>query len=113
MLLFLSVISGMMIQCKTGETDLSDDIFSNPSNEYRPLALWPWLNDFVDTSRMVYELEQMKDKGMRGAIIWDIGALSDPHKMIPAGPSFLSDTSLTYISLALKTSKKLGLDLEW
>lgn len=85
--------------------------FVNPSTENRPLALWPWLNGFVDTTKLVYELEEMKDKGMRGAVIWDIGALTDPAKMIPEGPAFLGDESLEYISVALNTSKRLGLDL--
>ncbi len=85
--------------------------FKNPPNENRALALWPWLNGYVDTTKLVYELEQMKDKGMRGAVVWDIGALADPDKMIPEGPSFLGDKSLEYFSLALKTSKKLDLDL--
>jgi len=49
------------------------------------------LNGFVDTTKLVYELEEMKNKGMRGAVIWDIGALADPNKMIPGGPAFLGD----------------------
>ena len=107
LLAFLTILSGFMIQCKTGEKEISKDIFVNPSKEYRPMALWPWLNDFVDTSKMVYELDQMKDKGMRGAIIWDIGSLSDPNKLIPDGPPFLGHESLNNISLALNTAKSL------
>ncbi len=64
------------------------------------MAFWPWLNGFVDTTKMIYELEQMKEKGMRGAFIWDVGALSDPSKMIPAGPAFLGPESLHTISIA-------------
>lgn len=55
----------------------------------------------------------MKSKGMRGALIWDLGALVDPEKLIPAGPSILGEESLKYFSLALSTSKKLDLDLGW
>lgn len=36
----------------------------------------------------------MKSKGMRGALIRDVGALSDPNKIIPAGPAILSHQSL-------------------
>jgi len=85
--------------------------FSNPPVDSRPLAFWDWLNGYVDTARMVYELEEMKDKGMQGAFIWDVGALLDPGKMIPAGPAFLGEVSLKYISLALKTAGQLGLNL--
>jgi hypothetical protein len=88
-----------------------EEEFKNPPTEYRPLAFWAWLNGYVDKERMVYELEEMKRQGMRGALIWDVGALADPEKMIPAGPAFLGDESLETISLALKTAGRLGLDL--
>jgi hypothetical protein len=85
--------------------------FVDPSVENRPLAFWDWLNGYVDTAKMVHELEEMKDKGMQGVFIWDVGALADPGKMIPVGPAFLGEESLGYISLALKTAGRLGLNL--
>ena len=87
--------------------------FIHPGKEYRALALWPWLNGYVDTARLVYELEQMKEKGMRGALIWDVGSLMDPGNMIPAGPAMLGKQSLQYFSLALNTGNKLDLDIGW
>ena len=87
--------------------------FIHPGKEYRALALWPWLDGFVDTARLVYELEQMKEKGMRGALIWDVGSLMDPGNMIPAGPAMLGKQSLQYFSLALNTGNKLDLDIGW
>jgi hypothetical protein len=101
----------LLIQCRPSQNELSEEVFANPAVEYRPMALWTWMNGYVDTTRLVYELEQMKEKGMRGALIWDIGALSDPEGLIPAGPAFLGDESLEYIQMALKTSKELGLNL--
>jgi hypothetical protein len=96
---------------KTPPPGKLEDSFANPPLESRPLAFWDWLNGYVDTGKMVYELHEMKDKGMQGAFVWDIGALSDPGKIIPAGPAFLEDQSLGYISLALKTAKRLNLNL--
>jgi len=90
---------------------LSSEMFRNPPLEARPGALWPWLNGYVDRKQLVYELEQMKAKGMRGPIIWDIGSLSDQLKMIPAGPAFLGEESLKSIRLAMDETKRLGLDL--
>jgi hypothetical protein len=103
----------LFTQCNTKSPtgEKLEDHFMNPPMYSRPMAYWPWLNGFIDTTRMVYELEQMKEKGMNGGLIWDVGALADREKMIPAGPSFLGPESLEYISLALKTCKKLGLDL--
>ena len=112
---YILSIFGCFIQCSSPEeASKSNELlegFVNPSTENRALALWPWLNGYVDTTQLVYELEEMKDKGMRGAIIWDIGALADPDEMIPAGPGFLGKQSLEYISLALSTADLLGLDL--
>lgn len=88
-----------------------EENFMNPPVENRPLAFWDWLNGYVDTTKMVYELKEMKYKGMQGALIWDVGALMDQGKMIPAGPAFLGEKSLGYISLALKTAGPLGLNL--
>ena len=101
----------LLTQSKKSENRLLEDGFANPSIDNRPLAFWPWLNGYVDTTKMVYELEEMKNKGMQGAFIWDVGALADPGKTIPVGPAFLGEKSLEYISLALKTGDRLGLNL--
>ena len=109
----LWVTAFMFFQCKKeppNNGNLESDFF-NPPTVNRPLAFWDWLNGYVDTTKMVYELKEMKDKGMQGAFIWDVGALSDPGKLIPAGPAFLGPKSLGYISLALKTGSRLGLNL--
>jgi hypothetical protein len=111
----LLIVSFLLPACNS-ESPVNGDLeegFINPSGENRPLALWPWLNGYVDTSKLVYELEQMKSKGMRGALIWDVGSLMDPGKMIPAGPAMLGKESLEYFSLALKTGKNLDLDIGW
>ena len=110
--IFFSFIACTPLEDKS-ENTLSEEEFLSPSKEYRPMALWTWLNGYVDTTQMVYELEQMKDKGMRGALIWDLGALIDPDKTIPEGPSMLGKESLDYFSKALKTAEKLDLDLGW
>jgi len=110
-LLVVIFLSGSCIR-ETQDSDLIKG-FINPAKENRPLALWPWLNGYVDTTRMVYELEQMKSKGMRGAVIWDIGSLMDSEKIIPEGPAMLGEQSLQYFSLALNTGNKLDLDIGW
>ena len=63
----------LLTQCKQPENVLMEDNFANPSVENRPVAFWPWLNGFVDTTKMVYELEQMKEKGMQGGIYLGCG----------------------------------------
>ncbi|KAA9036116.1 hypothetical protein FW778_19710 [Ginsengibacter hankyongi] len=113
LIMILLVTTALLTQCNTEKLtkEKPEDSFVNPPIANRPLAYWPWLNGFVDTAKMVYELEQMKEKGMGGAFIWDVGAIADPDKVVPAGPAFLGSESLGYISLALRTVKRLGLDL--
>jgi hypothetical protein len=110
---FLLLVSFLLVQCtaKMPSGGKLEQEFKNPSIENRPLAFYDWLNGYVDTVKLVYELEEMKRQGMRGAFIWDVGALADPGKMIPAGPAFLGEQSLKTIALALKTAGRLGLEM--
>jgi hypothetical protein len=85
--------------------------FHNPPLVARPGVLWPWLNGYVDRKELVRELQELKAKGLRGAILWDIGTLADPEKMIPVGPAFLGKESLESIHLAMDEASKLGLEL--
>lgn len=90
---------------------LSRDEFRNPPLQARPSCLWSWLNGHVDHGQITRELEEMKANGMRGAIIWDVGSLINPDKMIPAGPQFLGPESLKAIHHAMDEAERLGLEL--
>ncbi len=83
--------------------------FLHPPLSARPGAFWPWLNGHVSRERITYELEQMKEKGMSGADIWDVRAYADPAHMIPAGPAFLGEESLDAIAHTLREADRLGL----
>jgi hypothetical protein len=93
------------------DAGLSESAFLNPPLEARPSALWTWLNGHVDHAQLTRELEEMKAKGMRGAIIWDLGSIADPGKIIPAGPAFLGPESLAAIHHAMDEATRLGLEL--
>jgi len=90
---------------------LSQEDFRNPPIQARPSALWSWLNGYVDHKQITRELEEMKANGMRGALIWDVGSIADPNKMIPAGPEFLGPESLKSIHHAMDEAERLGLEL--
>ena len=68
--LFLSILF-LFTKCNI-QTPTKGDLeegFIKPPIESRPLAFWDWLNGYVDTSKLVFELEKMKAKGMQGAFI--------------------------------------------
>jgi len=93
-----------------GET-LSEKQFFDPPLSARPSVLWAWLNGYVDRDQLTRELEDLKAKGLAGAIIWDVGSLRDPKKIIPAGPAFLGPESVASISHAIDQASRLGLEL--
>jgi hypothetical protein len=90
---------------------LCEKAFREPPLASRPSALWTWMNAHVDRQQITRELKEMKDKGMRGAIIWDIGALKDFERIIPEGPPFLGPESLASIHHAMDQAERLGLEL--
>jgi len=90
---------------------LSEKDFFDPPLSARPGVLWAWLNGFVDRDQLTRELEELKAKGLGGAIIWDVGSLADPKKIIPAGPAFLGPESVASISHAIDEAGRLGLEL--
>ena len=92
--------------------ELSHDKFAEPPNEARPGAYWCWINGNVNKERITYELEQMKEKGMSGAEIWDVGVYRRSNLMsVPAGPRFLGPESLDAIHHAIDEATRLDLDL--
>ena len=112
----LPLLVGAIMTCPAAraenpaETNLSVEAFRNPPLAARPSALWSWLNGHVDHAQITRELEEMKAKGMRGAIIWDVGAIADPDKLIPVGPAFLGPESLASIHHVMDECARLGLE---
>jgi len=84
--------------------------FMNPPPSARPSAYWAWMNGNVSLPQLTRDLEEMKDKGLSGAYIFDVGA-RDPDGIIPAGPAFMGPESLTAIAHAVREATRLGLEL--
>ncbi len=104
----IALVIGMLGRA---DAQLSQKDFQEPPLEARPGALWSWLNGDVDLKQITHELEEMKAKGMRGALIWDLGSIADPDKIIPEGPEFLGEESLKAIHHAIDEAGRLGLEL--
>ena len=104
------LLAGAMTTLSAADSKLSESEFLNPPIAARPSALWTWLNGHVDHAQITRELEEMKANGMRGAIIWDVGAISDPEKVIPVGPPFMGPESLAAIHHVMDECARLGLE---
>jgi hypothetical protein len=93
------------------DVELSTADFRNPPLSARPRAYWDWMNGALDLDQLTRDLEEMKDKGMGGAEMWDTAALRNPEGSIPDGPPFLGPESLEAIHHCLREAKRLGLEL--
>jgi hypothetical protein len=89
---------------------LSDE-FVNPPVSSSPGAYWCWLNGDVTKASITRDLEEMKDKGMGRAEIWDVALRNDPKGEFGVGPKFLGDESVEYIKHTLSEGKRLGIKI--
>lgn len=87
------------------------DGFLDPGREARPRAYWNWLNGDVSNPGLTRDLEEAKDKGLGGLLMWDTEAMRNPDGFVPAGPPFLGTESVGFIKHAMKEAKRLELDL--
>ena len=85
--------------------------FLDPGTEARPRAYWNWLNGDVSNPGLTRDLEEAKDKGLGGLLMWDTEAMRNPDGFVPAGPPFLGTESVGFIHHAMKEANRLELDL--
>mgnify|MGYP003665598505 FL=1 len=114
-----SILVGLLglFACETpktydGLTELREG-FQNPPVKARAKVYWWWLNGYVDSVRLKTELRAIKDAGLGGVDIFEIGLrrASDEKGIIPAGPPFMGEESLHLIKMALDEAKKLDLEV--
>ncbi|MEO6647540.1 MAG: glycosyl hydrolase [Chitinophagaceae bacterium] len=86
--------------------------FNNPPQQAHPKSYWWWLNGNTDTARLMTELTAMKNAGIGGVDIFDIGARApnNPNKMIPGGPAFMGPEALATLVKVIK--KATGYNME-
>jgi len=112
----LITLLGTTILFSAGKNTLAQDLMSNfkdPKGTARPKVYWWWLNGYTDNKRLKEELISIKNAGLGGVDIFEIGLPpdSDPNKIIPAGPAFMSEASLKTIKFAVDEAGKLGLEV--
>jgi hypothetical protein len=97
---------------KTSESfqKLSDG-FVNPPMTSRPGTYWCWLNGDVTNASLTSDLEEMKEKGIGRAEIWDVELRDDPTGIFGSGPEFLGDESVEFIKHAMSEGKRLGIEI--
>lgn len=87
--------------------------FRNPPREARPHAYWLWLNGYVHRDSAREDLRAMKEAGLGGILMFDMGARGDKALQPPAGPAFLSADWLSQFRASVDQARGLGLDFDF
>jgi hypothetical protein len=86
--------------------------FLNPPHSAGVRCYWWWLNGNVTEEAITRDLEEMKDKGFNGALIFDAdGSSQSGNRQVPAGPLFASSEWTKLFVHACKEANRLDLEL--
>ncbi|MDX1284223.1 MAG: glycosyl hydrolase, partial [Draconibacterium sp.] len=111
-LIFIGLIL-FLISCEKENSSSYDSIkeaFQNPPQSAKPKVYWWCLNGNIDTIRAKEEFNAMKEAGIGGFDLFEIGTRKH-DKTIPGGPAFLSDESLEIIKCVVREAGKLDLQV--
>ncbi|MES2697846.1 MAG: glycosyl hydrolase, partial [Verrucomicrobiota bacterium] len=86
--------------------------FRAPPPAARPHTYWLWLNGHVDLPTAAEELKAMKDAGLGGVLLFEMGARGDPATIPPPGPAFLSAEWMKNLRTTTEQAKALGLQVD-
>ena len=82
--------------------------FADPPDSAKVRVYWWWLNSNVTNAAITRDLQEMRAKGIGGALIFDAGGPAGPT---PAGPAFLSPEWRELYKHALREADRLGIEL--
>lgn len=91
-----------------------DRAFADPPQEARPRVWWLWLHANTSRSRITYDLEEMKKKGIGGFLQWDPGPGPSRYGTradeLPTTPAWMSPEWRDALRHALSEADRLGLE---
>ncbi|MDR2346457.1 MAG: hypothetical protein LBE18_10350 [Planctomycetaceae bacterium] len=110
--LFFLFLTGIVISVTVSfaysQTESFVNEFTAPAEENRPWAFWVWQNGNITKEGITADLEAMKQAGIGGALIMELGYGNIP----PRGPAdFLSDTWRELFAFMLSEANRLGLEI--
>ncbi|MDR0706243.1 MAG: discoidin domain-containing protein [Planctomycetaceae bacterium] len=109
--LFVAILILVSIVSVRAEDKLAQG-FAEPPCESKLWAYWWWLNGNVTASSITRDLEQMKEKGFGGAIVFDAnGSNQDDNKNTPPGPMYSSPEWTKLFVHTIQEAHRLGLSI--
>ena len=95
-------------------TENLEESFLNPPDYAKPRVFWWWLNSMATKESITRDLEELKEKGFGGALIYDGGSSNyEIAKKTKAGPVFGSPEWIDNFLFALKEAERLGLEMSF
>ncbi|MDR2473183.1 MAG: hypothetical protein LBD53_06400, partial [Tannerella sp.] len=95
--------------------------FLSPPDYAAPRVFWWWLEGNISIEGILSDLTEMKNVGIRGAIVFDAGSSGyykggkpTYHNSVwptPSGPGFMSDEWRHLFAYACRTADSLGVEL--
>ena len=86
--------------------------FRAPPPAARPHTYCLWLNGHVHLPPAADELRAMRDAGLGGVLLFEMGARGDPATTPPPGPAFLSADWLNNLRATTEQARALGLQVD-
>jgi hypothetical protein len=86
--------------------------FRSPPPAARPHTYWLWLNGHLHPPTATAELKAMKDAGLGGVLLFEMGARGDPATIPSPGPAFLSPEWVKQLRATTEQAKALGLQVD-
>jgi hypothetical protein len=98
--------------CCVAESGDLETGFHNPPHNAGIRSFWWWLNSHVTKEAITRDLEEMKEKGFSGALLFDAdGSSQRGNRRVPAGPMFGSPGWTELFVHACQEAKRLDLEL--
>ena len=69
----LAAALGILLSCALARADALQDRFVKPPDDARPWVYWYWMNGNVSREGIRADLQAMRDAGIGGAMLFDIG----------------------------------------
>lgn len=91
-----------------GSLSLLEKTFLVPPDDTKPWTYWWWLDGAVSKEGLTKDLEEMKEKGIAGVVIFDAGV--GGHGA-PKGPAFMSDEWREHFRYAVREAGRLGIEV--
>jgi hypothetical protein len=110
---FSLFVALLIVRAAPGVENELERGFRNPPRDARPHVYWLWLNGYVDPKTAQAELDAMKEAGIGGILLFDMGARGDRSVQPPDGPAFLSPAWMKQFSESVTQARRLGLQVDF